>query len=580
MFDLDIAEQAQRNTFFRQVLSTGQHSQVVVMCIPPGGEIGDEVHETVDQVLIFVEGVGEAILNGEHGAVLPGRLVFVPAGTRHNFINTGSVDMRLYTIYAPPEHAPGTVHRTKAEADAAEGAPRRRPDRRAGRHPARRRPPLARFPPASGLAAGAIARRESAGIGHTDGLMPLEEYRRKRDFAKTPEPAAGRPSPARPGASSSSATARPGSTTTSASRSRASSSSWAVPKGPTLDPTIRRMAVHVEDHPIEYFDFEGVIPAKQYGAGDVIVWDWGTWEPEAPTLDPQEGRRRRRAEVPPPRREAEGPLHDRPDQPPARRGAEHRLRGRPGRAVAAHPQEGRDLAARLGRRGPPAERQDRPDQRRGQGRPRRPLDQPGAGRDRRDRPRRRRGRADARPHRADARDPRLEAVQRPGLAVRDQVGRLPRPGGRRPTARSASGPATSTTPRPTSRACSARRRWIDAQRGDRRRRGRRARRRRAARLLASSRRELGEKARDGARLPGVRPALPRRALAARRAARGPQAPAQERAASDHPRVRFAAHVDGEGMAFLEAAQASRARGHHRQAPPLALRAGPAVATPG
>ena len=64
--------------------------------------------------------------------------------------------------------------------------------------------------------------------------------------------------------------------------------SWAVPKGPTLDHKIRRMAVHVEDHPLEYFDFEGVIPKAQYGAGDVIVWDWGTYEPEAETPDPNQ----------------------------------------------------------------------------------------------------------------------------------------------------------------------------------------------------------------------------------------------------------------------------------------------------
>jgi mannose-6-phosphate isomerase-like protein (cupin superfamily) len=119
-FNIDIVEAAKQSAFFRQVLSTGPHAQVVVMSIPPGGEIGEEVHEHVDQVLVFVQGEGVAIMDGEESAVGPDRLVHVPAGTRHNVVNRGSVDLRLYTIYAPPQHAPGTIHRTKAEADADE----------------------------------------------------------------------------------------------------------------------------------------------------------------------------------------------------------------------------------------------------------------------------------------------------------------------------------------------------------------------------------------------------------------------------------------------------------------------------
>src|SRR3954454_23876967 len=118
--------------------------------------------------------------------------------------------------------------------------------------------------------------------------MPLEHYRKKRDFAKTPEPSG----------SAAAIAARAGTGRFVVQRHRATRLhydfrlevdgvlvSWAVPKGPTLDPSIRRMAVHVEDHPIEYFDFEGLFPAKQYGAGDVIVWDCGTWEPEQETPD-------------------------------------------------------------------------------------------------------------------------------------------------------------------------------------------------------------------------------------------------------------------------------------------------------
>ena len=117
---VDVVTAARSNDAFRREVLTGAHSQVVVMTIPPGGEIGDEVHPDTDQVLSFVDGTGEAILDGKSSPVGPNDLVFVRAGTRHNFVNTGGSPLRLVTIYAPPEHEPGTVHQTKAEADAAE----------------------------------------------------------------------------------------------------------------------------------------------------------------------------------------------------------------------------------------------------------------------------------------------------------------------------------------------------------------------------------------------------------------------------------------------------------------------------
>jgi mannose-6-phosphate isomerase-like protein (cupin superfamily) len=117
-FSADIAARARANRWFREVVSTGPHAQVVVMSIPPNGEIGEEIHDDVDQVLVFVDGEGVAILEGERSPVRSGRLVHVPAGTRHNFVNEGSGDLKLYTIYAPPQHAPDTIHRTKADADA------------------------------------------------------------------------------------------------------------------------------------------------------------------------------------------------------------------------------------------------------------------------------------------------------------------------------------------------------------------------------------------------------------------------------------------------------------------------------
>ena len=116
-----IATVAEESADFRRVLWTGEHTQLVIMTIPPGGEIGEEVHE-VDQILTFVSGTGEAVVSGKTKQVAQGDLVVVPAGKKHNFKNTGVNPLVLYTVYGPPEHADKAVHKTKEEADALEEA--------------------------------------------------------------------------------------------------------------------------------------------------------------------------------------------------------------------------------------------------------------------------------------------------------------------------------------------------------------------------------------------------------------------------------------------------------------------------
>jgi len=116
MYSEDIKKLTKENTNFRTVLHTGVHCQIVAMNIAIGTDIGEETHGDVDQILYFVEGECEAILNGEVKRVEKHEIVFVPAGTKHNFKNIGDTDLKLFTVYAPPEHPDGTVHATKADA--------------------------------------------------------------------------------------------------------------------------------------------------------------------------------------------------------------------------------------------------------------------------------------------------------------------------------------------------------------------------------------------------------------------------------------------------------------------------------
>ena len=116
-----IEKQTLKNNYFREVLFTGKHAQLVVMCLQAGEEIGNEVHENVDQFFRIEQGEAKFVLNGKEEHIAKnGDAVIVPAGTYHNVINVSKGQLKLYTIYSPPNHPDGTIHKTKADAEKAE----------------------------------------------------------------------------------------------------------------------------------------------------------------------------------------------------------------------------------------------------------------------------------------------------------------------------------------------------------------------------------------------------------------------------------------------------------------------------
>jgi mannose-6-phosphate isomerase-like protein (cupin superfamily) len=116
----DIEKLTVENTDFRRVLYTGRYLQLVLMTLQPGEEIGAEVHPDRDQFFRVEAGTGEVLIDGKRTPIEDDDAIVVPAGARHNVVNTGDIALQFYTLYGPPEHRDGTVHVTKAEADAAD----------------------------------------------------------------------------------------------------------------------------------------------------------------------------------------------------------------------------------------------------------------------------------------------------------------------------------------------------------------------------------------------------------------------------------------------------------------------------
>ena len=114
------------NRYFRREMWTGEHLQITVMAIPIGGEVGKEIHEDLDQMLVVEQGSAAVFMSREEGDLpfvgeaTEGCAILVPSGTYHNIINDGRVPLKMYSVYAPPKHPVGTLQRTKEEADRAE----------------------------------------------------------------------------------------------------------------------------------------------------------------------------------------------------------------------------------------------------------------------------------------------------------------------------------------------------------------------------------------------------------------------------------------------------------------------------